>query len=296
MTGAVETRYRQLLRCYPRDYREQRGPEMLATLLDGADPGRRRPAAREVAALLIGGLRARAGTAPGSGTQAWTSALRVATLLLLTHAAAQAAARAGRLVFSELLMGRGLVLTSELGHLAALTACILAIAAVATGRYRPGALLTTAAVAAHLWAFSWFPLWWTDGELWTVALPAVLAPTLVFLRPAPARRPLRWLIAVPAALILLPTAFDATLGLQPYTVAAAWLCCLAYAVIDARAPIAAGLVLLGPVLGALAIVLPPNFEVYSEGVSIQVLITIWLTAAAVGIAVGANLIRRRARL
>lgn len=296
----LEARYRRLLRSYPPEYREQRGPEMLATLLDSADPGRRHPPLREVVPLLIGGLRARAGTTtPATPAQAWSSALRIATLLLLAHAAAQAGARAGRLVFSELLMGRGLIFTSELGHLAALAACLLAVVAVAAGRYRLGLLLTVGANAAHLWAFSWYvgPLRWLHDEIWPLALAALLALVLVILRPAPARRPALWLLAVPAALVLLPTAFDATLRLQPYTLLVAWLCCLAFAAVDARAPIAAGLVLLGPVLASVALVLPPWSGASSMGfLSIHVLIAAWSTAAVLGIVVGTVLIHRRARL
>src|SRR3954470_14891364 len=49
-------RYRRWLLAYPRDYRRERGPEILATLLDTADPDRSRPAAREAAVLVRHGL------------------------------------------------------------------------------------------------------------------------------------------------------------------------------------------------------------------------------------------------
>ncbi|GIF23950.1 hypothetical protein BJ973_004563 [Actinoplanes tereljensis] len=49
-------RYRRWLLAYPRTYRHERGPEILATLLDAADPGRSRPAAREAALLLRHGF------------------------------------------------------------------------------------------------------------------------------------------------------------------------------------------------------------------------------------------------
>jgi hypothetical protein len=49
-------RYRRWLSAYPRTYRHERGPEILATLLDAADPGRSRPDAREAALLLRHGL------------------------------------------------------------------------------------------------------------------------------------------------------------------------------------------------------------------------------------------------
>ncbi|MCY1141116.1 hypothetical protein OWR29_24220 [Actinoplanes sp. Pm04-4] len=55
-TMRLARRYRRLLVAYPRTYRRERGPEILATLLDAAGPGRSRPAAREAAVLLRHGL------------------------------------------------------------------------------------------------------------------------------------------------------------------------------------------------------------------------------------------------
>ncbi|MCU7728154.1 hypothetical protein ODJ79_30935 [Actinoplanes sp. KI2] len=49
-------RYRRWLLAYPRGYRRERGPEILATLLDAAGPDRSRPPAREAALLLRHGL------------------------------------------------------------------------------------------------------------------------------------------------------------------------------------------------------------------------------------------------
>ncbi|GIE28480.1 hypothetical protein Ait01nite_015250 [Actinoplanes italicus] len=58
-TTGLERGYRRWLLAYPREYRRDRGPEILVTLLDAADPGRSRPAAREVAHLLRHGLSVR---------------------------------------------------------------------------------------------------------------------------------------------------------------------------------------------------------------------------------------------
>jgi hypothetical protein len=55
-TTLLARRYRRWLLAYPRAYRRERGPEILATLLDAADPGRSRPPAREAALLLRHGL------------------------------------------------------------------------------------------------------------------------------------------------------------------------------------------------------------------------------------------------
>src|SRR5690349_12700526 len=60
-TARLARRYRRWLLAYPRAYRRERGPEILATLLDAAGPSRSRPAAREAARLLRHGLGRRVG-------------------------------------------------------------------------------------------------------------------------------------------------------------------------------------------------------------------------------------------
>ena len=152
MSPDREQWYADLLRFYPRAYRAERGAEMLATLVE-AD----RPLGRETAALVIGGLRARAGlgelTSPG---KLWLSALRLAVLLLVAYATALAAAKPGRIVFSDLLMGRGLALLSDLGTLGAFAGGLLALLAFAAARYRTGMLLTAGAFVLTLWSLSWY--------------------------------------------------------------------------------------------------------------------------------------------
>jgi hypothetical protein len=68
-TGAVTSRppahtelerwYRRLLRAYPRSYRRTHGDEILATLMDAAEPARRRPTRTDVVDLARGALRQR---------------------------------------------------------------------------------------------------------------------------------------------------------------------------------------------------------------------------------------------
>jgi hypothetical protein len=58
---SLERQYRRLLLAYPRSYRERRGEEIVATLLDDAEPGRTRPDGRAAFDLVIGGLRERLG-------------------------------------------------------------------------------------------------------------------------------------------------------------------------------------------------------------------------------------------
>ncbi len=56
----LERRCKLLLTAYPAEYRRARGEEILGTLLEATPPGRGWPQARDVRALIIGGLRARA--------------------------------------------------------------------------------------------------------------------------------------------------------------------------------------------------------------------------------------------
>jgi hypothetical protein len=58
----LAARYRYFLDFYPREFRDSRGEELVGTLLDCARPGQARPSWREVRALVLEGLRARAGT------------------------------------------------------------------------------------------------------------------------------------------------------------------------------------------------------------------------------------------
>lgn len=78
--GALERRYRRLLLAYPRDYRADHGDELIGTILDSAEPGRAVPSAREAAALIVGGLRARV-TRTASGP-AWADGLHLGATVL----------------------------------------------------------------------------------------------------------------------------------------------------------------------------------------------------------------------
>ena len=55
----LERGYRRLLAWYPRAFREENGPEILAVLLACAADGRRRPGLAQAADLIRGGLRMR---------------------------------------------------------------------------------------------------------------------------------------------------------------------------------------------------------------------------------------------
>ena len=59
--SSLERRYRRWLALYPKSFRAEREDEMIAVLMQGADPGQTRPRAGEAADLVTHGLRRRAG-------------------------------------------------------------------------------------------------------------------------------------------------------------------------------------------------------------------------------------------
>jgi len=58
----LERHCRWLLRVYPAWYRRERAAEMVGTLLEASQPGRKWPSLRDARALVIGGLRVRGWT------------------------------------------------------------------------------------------------------------------------------------------------------------------------------------------------------------------------------------------
>jgi hypothetical protein len=77
----LERRARTLLRAYPADYRRDRAEELIGTLLEATPAGRSFPSARDVQALIAGGVRARAARNRRLST---TANLRLALLLGLS--------------------------------------------------------------------------------------------------------------------------------------------------------------------------------------------------------------------
>lgn len=57
MTAPLERHYRRLLAVYPAAYRHIYEEEIVAVLMEGAEPGRRRPSPAEAADLLRSGFR-----------------------------------------------------------------------------------------------------------------------------------------------------------------------------------------------------------------------------------------------
>ncbi|GAA3905046.1 hypothetical protein [Actinoplanes auranticolor] len=82
MTAPLEIQYRRLLAVYPSAHRRAYEEEMVGVLMEGAEPGQRRPALGEAADLLRAGILARLGRgAQALRTSAWRDAAAVAGLI-----------------------------------------------------------------------------------------------------------------------------------------------------------------------------------------------------------------------
>ena len=132
-----------------------------------------------------------------------------------------------------------------------------------------------------------------EGEFWQLPLAMLLTLPLLSRGPTTTARPLVWLLAIPLAIFLLPTAFDDSLHLQPFALLAVCISCLAWSIIDARAAIVGGALLLGPTLSLLGFYLPDWVDGRSETL---VLLSSYAVSAAVLLGVGAPPIRRQASL
>jgi hypothetical protein len=244
MSADLYRRYARLLRAYPAEIRRTRGAEMLSTLVEVAPEGRHRPELREAAALIVGGLRERAGANHRRTRGAvWLSALRMAVLMLLAYATVDAIGWTLAYVV-QVVYGSSLGLNDVLGLAAALPYGV-AIVSVARNRYRTGVLAAAVGfglaqvITHHEFAIQLV----SYGALWPVPLAMLLAVPLLLHRPVETPVPLRWLLAVPAAAIVLPSTLSWELGLQPW----AWIAMVGagvvWAAVDVRVPIAVGLML-----------------------------------------------------
>jgi hypothetical protein len=180
MSG-LEWRCRWLLRAYPAWYRSQRGEEMLGTLMEASPAGRRWPSLRDIRAMLIGGLRVRAGQQRRLSTPAnlrlagllgvalallWLTGNNLGTAIMFWTHVYPAATPAG------------------LGYQAA--ASLLALAAVLAAWFAPWPVVAAPALAgAALWVYS--------GDRVMASQPAGLLVLLVILTAGRERMPRSWL-------------------------------------------------------------------------------------------------------
>jgi hypothetical protein len=147
---SYEQRCRVLLKVFPEEYRNERGDEIVAVLLDTGPPGQRWPTSRTAADLVAAGLRVRARlTSQGRSSVAVIDGLRLAALIGLcvqaAFAMAMVAHRAhdGRLFYAP----NNAWSTGALDALA--VAWVLAFVLVVAGRPR---LAIVPAVLASAWS------------------------------------------------------------------------------------------------------------------------------------------------
>jgi hypothetical protein len=314
MTQALEARYRWLLRAYPKGYRHERGAEMIGTLMEAAGDDQRRPTARESAALVLRGLQARAGAHRArSARQSWLGTLRLAVLLLLVYGTAGWLADTGS-VAGRVIRDRAVDYPPELLHPLGMVITALAVIAVARGRYLLGLLTTFGGLATALVAryfasagrdnitgevhYPPFELVvrfaGTEPTFWPLPLALLLIAPLIAWPAAGTRRPLPWLLGVPVAVLLQPTAYEVTIGVQPWATFAVTIGFLLWMAVDARATVAAGVLLLPVIL--------PLVVVYARGgwEQPETLTVVWFGALVVGaitlLAAGTFGVRRQAHL
>lgn len=210
-------RYRRVLALLPRAYREQRGEEMLAVMLDAAaSEGRDGPSFREGLSVLGLSLRLRVG-APGGSPRARSvgDTLRLITLIGLVLQAAAFSYAPGELLGLLLRPTPGLGLGTSVdrlatwpfaGELVGFVCPFLALAALAAGKRTLGLLLTTnvlvlpAAFQVTI-AYGFRDAGISTEAKYTLALCAVptVAGLLGFHRDAPrVQRPRRWFAAAVA--------------------------------------------------------------------------------------------------
>ena len=147
---ALEARCRWLLRAYPAWYRRQRGEEMLGTLMEASPVGRQWPSPRDIWAMMVGGLRVRAGQHRRLSTSA---NLRLAGLLGVDLALLWLI---GNNLSSAIMFWAHVypaATPSGLGYQAAVS--LLALAAVAAAWFAPWPVVAVPALAgAALWVYS----------------------------------------------------------------------------------------------------------------------------------------------
>ena len=188
----LEQRYRRLLRAYPRSYREARSDEMLGTLLESSAAGKSRPTAKDTRALIMGGLRVRAGF-----DQRLTAGTSVRLVVLL--AACLDIVYEAEFWFRDVRGSWGYTFPAMAYSWFSLVLGLFAVATVALAwsRWRVVTLIVTAATAA-LW------LYHAQGRDWIFAIQPVLALAaiaVVTLDPECPPPPRNWLW-LPGALLL----------------------------------------------------------------------------------------------
>jgi hypothetical protein len=169
----LERRCGLLLRAYPAGYRQERGEEIVSTLLEATPAGRSWPLARDLRSLAIGGLHARAAV----NQQRTTAAnLRVAMLIGVSAYLASTAANDASFA-AELLTqrhGAGRLAGLPLLVMGTLLGLAVTVAWVSSRRPVRLAAVMAAAIAVLL------PGQWRFGFEWPVTELACLTALVLF--------------------------------------------------------------------------------------------------------------------
>ncbi|MGH8876473.1 MAG: hypothetical protein ACRD0P_03895 [Stackebrandtia sp.] len=171
----LEVRYRRLLRFYPKEYRAERGDEILDTYLESAPPERTRPELADIGDIAKAGLRQRFRYVPGG----LPGGLRLAAVVALSFATATAF---GYTLGPELVPGTGLSGTGypEFGPFASpgviLWALWMAMGVAAI--FLPGRLTRLALCVPLLATLAAIPFSYVTG--FAAPTTSILVPQLAF--------------------------------------------------------------------------------------------------------------------
>jgi hypothetical protein len=255
----LANRYRTLLGVYPRRYRAERGDEILGTLLDAARPGQRWPSRRDTVSMIIGGLRARAGSPPASVGAALADALYLAVFAWVSVAAVQTAASFG----VNLAHSRGTDAWTLTSFGLPFGLCLATLLAVAWRRYAVALVALVAGMAlcwgvdrpVPFWPLSKMAAW---GPELSVAVLMTLA-ALAWLRHRPA---VRWPVVLAVVALVAPyeALIDGDLLPGDVVILGTWLGTWA-------------LLLLPAVIATLLVVVEPRLTLAVAGHSVLVYLT-----------------------
>jgi hypothetical protein len=275
VSAELERRYARLLRLYPADYRRARGAELLETLMESAEEGRKRPAAREVGALILGALRAHAGRDRRQSMQdSWLVAFQAAALMLFVY---DLASRAVVIALDFAYGGHSIWSPTELAlNLVALALGTYALIAGARGRYRSAIAAASMAFVVTLAVMGSMQGTLFNG-FWGFPLAVVLLVPLLRHRPPSAAGLVKYAPMLPLLLVLaeegLPRVFPGVFGiLLRGFVLALWLGGLLWLAVDERLTMALGLLLLNTLLVQVALIFESGIRSLA-GVALAMVVT-----------------------
>ncbi len=221
--SALERRCRWLLRAYPAGYRRERGEEMIGTLLETTPGDRAWPRPRDVRALAVGSLRARAAQNRRLSTAA---NLRIAVMagvsfylfLIASDDLGTWVIDPGPLRYEWRIMALGLLI----------------VAAVLPAWIAPRAIAAFSALAT---AVPIYLLGRQEAPVWTLISLVVGVAAVVLLTPRSARPPRAWLWLIGAfAVAVLASAYTSVWQIEPLLALVA--VSVAWVAIDARLAVA----------------------------------------------------------